>query len=112
MAVDNIIPLNDNNYDAAVHSDGFSGIVDFHAPWCHPCQKIKPVLVDLARANPGVTIYTVNADDAPNAALSEGVMALPTILAVSDGWTIARLQGNISPKKLAGLVEQFTEGAA
>lgn len=60
-------------------------IVDFWAPWCGPCKMIGPVVEELAKENPDVTIGKLNVDDHPELAGKHGVMSIPTLLFFKDG---------------------------
>ncbi|MBZ5856289.1 thioredoxin family protein [Flavihumibacter profundi] len=35
-------------------------MVDFGAPWCPPCRKIKPVLAELQKSLPGTFVLQKN----------------------------------------------------
>src|SRR5581483_8436623 len=40
-------------------------VVDFWAPWCRPCQALKPILEGLAEKTPGVKFGKINIDENP-----------------------------------------------
>lgn len=56
-------------------------LVDFYADWCGPCQRIAPLLAQLAKEEDGrLRVAAVNVDDDP--ALSErfAIVTAPTLL--------------------------------
>ena len=56
-------------------------IVDFTAKWCGPCQRISPILDELAKEYEGkVVIYKVDIDKNPDLAQAFGVSSIPAIL--------------------------------
>lgn len=56
-------------------------IVDFTARWCGPCQRISPILDELAKEYDGkVVIYKVDIDKNPDLAHAFGVSSIPAIL--------------------------------
>ena len=56
-------------------------IVDFTATWCGPCQRIAPILEELAKEYEGkVVIYKVDIDKNRNLAKSFNVSSIPAIL--------------------------------
>ena len=58
-------------------------IVDFYADWCGPCNRIAPVLDELAKEYDGkVIIYKVNTDKERNLSAAFGISSIPTILFV------------------------------
>ena len=36
--------LNPDNFNQIVHGSGHSFFIDFFAPWCGPCQKVKTII--------------------------------------------------------------------
>lgn len=69
-------------------------VLDFWAPWCGPCQILKPVLEKLAQEYQGkFFLAKINADD--NQALSAqfGVRGIPSVKAVYDGKIINEFSG-------------------
>ena len=56
-------------------------IVDFTAKWCGPCQRIAPILDQLANEFQGqVVIYKVDIDKNPELAKAFKVSSIPAIL--------------------------------
>lgn len=56
-------------------------IVDFTATWCGPCQRIAPILEELAKEYDGdIVIYKVDIDKNQELAQAFGVRSIPAIL--------------------------------
>lgn len=56
-------------------------IVDFTAKWCGPCQRISPILDELAKEYEGeIVIYKVDIDKCQELAQAFGVSSIPAIL--------------------------------
>ena len=56
-------------------------IVDFNAKWCGPCQRIAPILEELAKEYEGeIVIYKVDIDKCQKLAQAFGVSSIPAIL--------------------------------
>lgn len=56
-------------------------IVDFTAKWCGPCQRITPILEELAKEYDGkIVIYKVDIDKNPDLAQAFGVSSIPALL--------------------------------
>ena len=50
-------------------------LVDFWAPWCRPCNKIAPLLDQIARENAGtLRVVKVNVDDNPSLSKRFGIV--------------------------------------
>lgn len=56
-------------------------IVDFTAKWCGPCQRISPILDQLAKEYDGkIAVYKVDIDKNQDLAKAFGVRSIPAIL--------------------------------
>ena len=62
-------------------------IVDFTASWCGPCQRIAPVLEELAAEYKGkIVVYKVDIDKERGLAEAFGISSIPAILYIpADG---------------------------
>ena len=69
-------------------------VIDFWAPWCGPCQTLKPILEKMAEEYQGKFILAkVNSDE--NQALSAqfGVRGIPSVKAVYNGQIVNEFSG-------------------
>lgn len=78
----------------------------FYADWCGPCQMMKPVVEDFAKAHPEVEVVEINIDDEEELAEKYGVNTIPCLVLERDGLEVAREIGVISPKKLEKMLEK------
>ena len=79
--------------------NGEKVIVEMWAPWCGPCQMMKPIFEKVATSNvTDVQMYTMNIDDNREVAMKYGVRSIPTIK-VFDG-------GEVKETKVGVLAEQ------
>ncbi len=70
MSKDNLLYLGDK-----------PAIVDFTATWCGPCQRIAPILEELAKEYEGkVVIYKVDVDENKALAQSFNVSSIPAVM--------------------------------
>lgn len=66
-------------------------ILDFTAPWCGPCQKMKPAVAQLTQS--GYPVRAVDYDKSP-LVRKYGVTAIPTFVVVdSEGRELDRVEG-------------------
>ena len=77
--------FNTKVYDLTKESLDYLGdkpaIVDFNAKWCGPCQRISPILDELAKEYEGeIVIYKVDIDKCQQLAQAFGVSSIPAIL--------------------------------
>lgn len=85
-----VMELNAAQFDSMVYdldSDALEylgdkpAIVDFTASWCGPCQRIAPILEELATEyNDKIVIYKVDIDKERKLAEAFGISSIPAIL--------------------------------
>ena len=93
-----------------VTKDTFQGMVaesttpvllDFFANWCGHCQKLLPVLDEVAADMDGkVKIMKVNVDENRDLAQKFGIKGLPTMVLFKDGSEIDKLIGFMPKEKI------------
>jgi len=106
MANDNVLQINDSDFDATVGSDKPT-LVDFWAPWCGPCKAIGPVIEELANEYTGkVQIGKMNVDDNPNTPGKFGIRAIPTLILFKDGEVVDQVTGAVGKSQLVELINK------
>ena len=60
-------------------------LVDFFATWCGPCNMLAPVLEEVAKEHPELTILKIDVDELGALAQKYGVSSIPTLLHFVDG---------------------------
>jgi thioredoxin 1 len=86
MASENILELNDSNFDSVISSASEPLLVDFWAPWCAPCRMLTPIIVEIAGETVGkFKIAKVNVDEAPGVSEKFGIRSIPTLLFFKGG---------------------------
>src|SRR5689334_11303525 len=77
-------------------------LLDFHADWCGPCQKMRPAVDQLSRK--GYPVKSINIDRSHAVAERYGVQAVPAFVVVDrSGRELDRTSG-LQP---AGSLERF-----
>ncbi|MER3522199.1 MAG: thioredoxin, partial [Acidimicrobiia bacterium] len=91
MSRNNIVTLQQPGFDEFVKSSTIPVLVDFWAEWCGPCKAMEPVLEELAAEYEGrLVIAKVNVDSEPDLAARFGIMAIPTMVLLSEGEEVER----------------------
>jgi thioredoxin 1 len=91
-------------FDDMVLKSDVPVLVDFYADWCGPCQRLAPVLEQLATEIPGVRIVKVNLDHCPRLATQYGVQSIPTLKVFRNGTGGGQIVGLASKSQLRALL--------
>jgi len=100
--------IGDDTFDQEVMKSLGLTIVDFNAPWCGPCKKLTPILVELATDYAGkIKVVEVDVGEAPQTASRFGVVSIPQVLFIRDGVVKETMVG-LNPKpKIVAKIEQY-----
>jgi thioredoxin 1 len=100
--------VNDGNFEAEVLSSDLPVLVDFSATWCGPCQRLKPIVEELATEYKGrVKVAHVDIDEAQNTASRFSVMSVPTLKFIKGGEIVDEAIGLMSKSDLAGRLDKL-----
>ncbi|MEL7063022.1 MAG: thioredoxin [Bacteroidota bacterium] len=98
------LEITDDNFDSTLQSHPLV-LVDFWAPWCPPCQRIAPIIDELANDYAGsITIGKLDVDKNPAMAIKYGIKSIPTLIVFKNGEVVEQIMG-VNDK--AGLQERL-----
>ncbi len=99
--------VSSGTWDARVLAASRPVLVDVWAPWCVPCRKVEPLVVDVAaKYGDRLECVRLNADEAPDLVGRYQVLTLPTVLLFADGEEAGRIRGVPKPRKLSELIDR------
>lgn len=81
-------------------------LVDFWATWCGPCRQIAPIIDQLAKENPDVTVGKVDVDSNQDLAIRYNVNSIPALLIFKDGQVVDQTLGLQSKSALQALLNR------
>lgn len=88
-------------------------LVDFWAPWCGPCQSLKPVLEKLAAEYGGKFLLAkVNSDDNQELATRYGVRGIPSVKAFVGGEPVDEFSGALPESEVRAFLDRLVPGPA
>jgi len=87
-------------------------LVDFWAPWCGPCQVLKPLLEKLADEYGGrFLLARVNADENPELAQHFGVRSIPTVKVLFGGQLVDEFTGALPEGEIRNILDRIVPAA-
>lgn len=100
-AVDSpVVTFTDQNFATEIGKSDVPVLVDFWATWCGPCQRIAPIIEDLAKEYAGkVKIGKLDVDENQNTSIEYGVSSIPTLILFRNGEIVERIMGAV-PKRI------------
>jgi len=83
-------------------------VVDFWAPWCGPCQTLKPLLRKLAEEYAGRFLLAfVNADENPELSQHFGVRSIPDVKIVFGGRIVDEFAGVLPESEIRAKLDRL-----
>jgi putative thioredoxin len=84
-------------------------VIDFWAPWCGPCQTLKPMLEKLAAEYKGrFLLAKINSDENPEIAQHFGVRSIPSVKVLFQGQLVDEFNGALPE----GQIREFLDRVA
>jgi len=102
-----LIHFNEEGFEKALAS-GTLMMVDFWATWCGPCQRLGPVIEQLAEEyeDQNVIIGKVDVDQESELARRYGVMNIPTVVFLKNGQELERKVGAMPIDEYAQVLDE------
>lgn len=105
MAGNNVLEINDLNFEKEVLQSDVPFLLDFSAVWCGPCKMLSPIVEKIATENAGkVKVGKLDIDDSPAVAAKFGIRGVPTVLAFRGGKEVGRHVGVTNKETLIKLL--------
>ena len=91
--------LTDNSFDNFIEKSTKPVLVEFWAAWCIPCNKIEPVIKEIAYLyKDKINFVKVNSNSNPVTLKKYNIKAFPTLILFKEGKPIATQVGGVLDK--------------
>jgi len=108
VANEQILTLNDDNFDEQVAKLDGPILVDFWASWCGPCKTVEPALDELAEEMGGQAhVAKINVDENGNLVNRFGIRSIPTLLVFKDGKVVDQMIGAAPKQQIRRMVDKY-----
>ena len=106
MHGENVLVVNDLNFDTEVLESDVPVLVDFGATWCQPCRAVEPLVDQLAGEYEGrVKVTALDIDESPATAQKFKIRGVPTLLMIKGGEVVGQQVGAVPKAKIAALMD-------
>lgn len=101
--------ITDENFKKEVLESKKLVVVDFWAPWCMPCQILKPTLEELANeVKDKADVKFVNVDDCPETAKEYNIMSVPAVLFFKNGELVDTAIGTHAKENYIKIIDELS----
>lgn len=101
------VELNRNTFDAFIADTKLPVLIDFYAPWCGPCARMRPLIDKIAEKNADkIRVGVVNIDAETDLASRFGVQSVPTLIVFKSGRLFAKSVGAKNEKQIMQLINE------
>lgn len=91
--------ISSNSYKGMLKSSSLV-LVDFGAVWCPPCRKMEPILQEIEKENPNISLIRIDAGSQSTLMKSNNVLEMPTYILYKDGKEVWRASGLMEKDKI------------
>ncbi len=110
--METITTVNEHNFHSEVTQAAKPVLLEFWAEWCDPCDRLSPVLDNIAEKYDGeIKLVKSHVNDNENLAMKYNVDVIPTLLFFKDGQVVEQLAGYMSVPELSFRVNKVLKSS-
>jgi thioredoxin 1 len=95
------------NYELEILDAVRPVILDVYAPWCGPCQFMKPIFEQLEKEfNSEIIFTTLNVEEDRELSIELGISSIPAFLFFNNGTLVAKEVGSMSHEDFVSKIKK------
>ena len=80
-------------------------VIKMSAPWCIPCQQLKPIFDDVVKDIPDIKVVEIDVEEHPDIASNYKVRGVPTVIVTDEKDNVLAMKsGMITKEQLKDLI--------
>jgi thioredoxin 1 len=100
------LQITDDNAKELIAGDKLV-VIDFWATWCGPCQRMSPIVEELAKEYEGrAVIGKYNVDEGEDLVAQYGIRNIPVLLFLKGGELVNKIVGAAPKAQVAEEIEK------
>lgn len=106
VAKNEIVHLDDADFEKSVIQSEQPVLVDFWADWCQPCHMLAPAVKALAEEyGDRIRVAKLDVDANPATTAKYGIRGIPALLLFKDGQAVERMVGVRPKEEIARIID-------
>ncbi len=102
------ITISKENFEKEVMQSDIPVLLDFWATWCGPCQRLAPIVAEIAQEYEGkLKVGKINVDEQRDLAIDFRVSSIPYVVVVKDGKVVNSAMGYAPKENVIALLKDL-----